>query len=300
MVLKKFYITTICLCALNISFSQDWMDVGTKWYYTQSPWGTIGPPLFRFEILEVISKDTVDGKSMYKIEGYPGCSGVGYVNYLYPDSNKVYHYIQSLNEYVLLYDFDKEAGEGWEMKRIGLNYRDSFYVRVDSISSIQINGQEKKVQHISLISLDEIDDFVYYDWGLEIIEDIGNSLFMFPQYGACDPILGPLRCKMMGNEIYSFVDYPCDAIISNLNEVNEMDLKLYPTIVRDMLYITTNEWQGKEIQIRIYDTNGRLIKTEKRLLESIISIDFSGVQNGLKIIEIITSDKKGMFKMIKM
>ena len=171
------------------AFSQIWFNEGAKWWYSHSNYspGTSYPAVITYEEQEVIN-DTV----FHKIGG----------QYYFKDGDKIY--ARGSDSLRLLYDFSLAPGESY----LYCSFMVDQYIRLDSVSTIEINGKTRKVQHFG----DPQDQGVRYT----AIEGIGFLDFFDPYTNCSDafPMTSGLRCFQDDSlGLYSFVDYDCDSII---------------------------------------------------------------------------------------
>lgn len=194
-------------------FSQvEFAPVGATWYYEQYPlipwWKLV------YYKVESTGIDTIQGRACKRIESRnhighleAGCSYYDAEFYTYEDDGRVY--IFDNGSFSLLYDFRAGVGESWAIKTPTFEWGDSLVVQVDSISFLSVGANTVKVQHVSHPGVEPGGLLV---WGAQIIEGIGNTGFILPQWPTCDPWIYGLRCYADDSLDLHFVSYPCDSI----------------------------------------------------------------------------------------
>jgi hypothetical protein len=192
------------------SYSQNWADNNAVWHYTQINFNTppnqeyirftaAGDTLINGDTLKIILEEIISLNDTLSDEIY-----------MKSDSNRVYYYIPEIEAYKLLYDFNANPGDTIEVYCRQAFNDSTITIYVDSISTIDVNGNILKVQHVSQIHspTDE-----YWLEG-EIIENIGWKGFMFPLHAWADPPYGgPLRCFQDDKiGLFKLTNYDCDYI----------------------------------------------------------------------------------------
>jgi hypothetical protein len=170
----------------NISFAQ-FAPQGAVWHYSLQP---PGPPFWNYPvILEANGTQVINGITCTVITEAPGYNSCApfTVHYIYESGNVVYVYNSYDSLFYKLYDFNLVPGDTFS-----LNYSNwgPTVIRIDSVSTINILGQQRIIQYVS--------DSTYGQMPLDFygpfIEGIGSANFLFPQIGVCDPHAGGLRC----------------------------------------------------------------------------------------------------------
>lgn len=191
----------------------EFAPLGATWYYDYS-WGF--PWILNYAKAQVVEVVTIQGKVCKRIvshdhsggEGW-GCSFYAPELFLHEENGKVYSYHSG--GFYLMYDFNAGPGESWVIHNPPLSLQDSMVVVVDSISFVTVNGHTLKVQHVSNPG---VEPGGLLQWGSTIVENIGNTGFLTPQWGPCDPWVFGLRCFSTDSLDLHFVDYPCDSVKS--------------------------------------------------------------------------------------
>lgn len=209
---KTLFLLLLC-CAAHLNAQSEFAPLGATWYYDYS-WGF--PWILNYAKAEVVEELTIQGKLCKRIvshdhtggEGW-GCSFYAPELLLHEEGGKVYAYHSG--DFYLMYDFNAVAGDSWVIHNPPLSLQDSLVVVVDSVSFIILNGHTLKVQHVSNPG---VEPGGLLEWGSTIVENIGNTGFLTPQYPTCDPWVFGLRCFTTDSLDLHFVDYPCDSVKS--------------------------------------------------------------------------------------
>jgi len=219
-------------------------------------------------------------------------------NYIFEENDKVYFYED--NEFKLLYDFTLEAGD---TAIVNIPQNRTYYdfscnngefplvnsktkVIIDSISFVEIQGQQLKVFHTNVDDNDFDNDC--FNFG-KITERIGSEWGMFGWN--CQQCLvvciGHLRCYSDNLINYKIVSEDCDfGINSSVSNLSNIKLKVYPNPTASNIIIDS------EIEInayKVYDLNGRLLLEKSNRIENVVNT--KSLEFGIYILELF--DKKG-------
>jgi hypothetical protein len=140
---------------------------------------------------------------------------------------------------------------------------------IDSTSTIDINGEIRKLQYITC------GDGIVVEFGNKVIDGIGNMYYMFPTYDG--EYFGPLRCyedSIVGlfmspfhpNHGWNFEE--CDEIITGIDEM-AIDKRLiaYPNPFTASTTIEYELTEPSNVQLTIYNTIGVVVyEVEDRLM----------------------------------
>ena len=154
--------------------------------------------------------------------------------YILENGHKVYWWNKELEEFTLLYDYDAEPGDEWEIK-VGL---ESITVHVDNVDVFVYEGESHKRLYIS----DASDIF-----NGEIIVGFGHMTSFFPEKLMNRDKgfrVNGLRCYWVGDALlYHDGEEDCDAIHSELQNLDEpIDnavFLVYPNPANDILIVET-------------------------------------------------------------
>ncbi|MCG3164513.1 MAG: hypothetical protein POELPBGB_00267 [Bacteroidia bacterium] len=258
--MKRFLLPFIFLLPFLSNAQNDWAPVGAKWNFLEHSFD--GPEIRNRTIIS-IADTVIQGIDCRILSGFSGCSPISVTNlFVYSEGQKVFYFNVDSQAFCLLYDFGLNPGESWTIyfNPQWSGEMDSLVLTVTDTSSIIVNGERLKVQMVDQSSFD------YYMSG-EMIEKIGDTYFLFPQYGACDPPTGPLVCyqdSVLG--LYETGEAPsCDYTNVGINENKFPSLEIFPNPAHDFLYLKNT---SQKLNYKILDYTGRVIlsgKTEKEI-----------------------------------
>jgi hypothetical protein len=175
---------------LTVKAQSNWAPIGATWMYRYVI--SISQDTSTCYI-KSIADTVIHGQVCRKLLNYgSGCSLRPLYGYMYEDSGRVYFYDFQRDIFQLLFNINAGVGEKFSLMPGLPPYNDSLVTMVDSATTININGHllRKLIVHI-------IHHTPYvHGYGGEIIENIGNTLYMYPWiYNGCDEVYsGPLGC----------------------------------------------------------------------------------------------------------
>lgn len=250
--MKRVLLLLTLLSLTTFVSGQTWAPTGAKWTFGVGY--AFGPQV---EYREWISTgDTlVDGHVCKLIKRNGGYVSGDITNELitYEESNKVYWY--NINQFTVLYDFNKNSGDTWTI----MTDTCGLLITVDSTSIDTINGFPLKALYVSS------DDWAFNGKILEHIGHIGqpNPNIIYHCTGAIEDYnyyIG-LRCYE-DNEFGFFslgIAPSCDYIISGIDELkNPFGLLIFPNPATNQLIIKTN--LKREFHFNIYNSLGQIVK----------------------------------------
>ena len=275
------------------NYAQEFAPLGAIWHYTQS---TINPDVTSFKTIESISDTTINGiqcKRMIEVERYLDTTNVIY-HYMYSENDSVFFFAE--NDFHLLYDFGANTGDIIILDYFSTYDGTPLKMIIDSIGTLMVSGQERKIQHITC------GDGLVIEFGHQVIDGIGNTYFMFPTYdGTID---GPLRCYQDGSiELflnpfhgdYGWNHQDCEEIITDIEEiVNNEIISVFPNPTKNSVSIQNIE---KGTAYKIFNISGEV------LINGIISesneISMKGLSKGIYFIKLKNDNVLTIKKIIK-
>ncbi len=264
--------------------AQSWAPVGAIWHYTRN---TEFPPYVQSYIKIISEKDTIiNSVSCRKLIRFKPAMISGTPNvyrdilYMYELNHKVYYYVNSLNRFCLLYDFNANAGDSWVLDEFPAAWGDT--IKVISTGTININGHQKKTMQIT-------NTCAQYGFGGTLIEDIGNTLYMFPTFDM--NFEGPLRCyqdNILG--LYNTEVAPsCEFTTVGIEEYTDKDnIFIYPNPANNTINIIIDN--NSNAIVKIINAKGQLINEIKSVKEH-ETIDVSGLPAGMYIVQLVFDNK---------
>lgn len=253
--MKQILILLITMFSLQ-GFSQEWADIGALWHYTKS---TIDPDLTSYTTFESVSDTIINGmpcKHLIQVDRAYDTTAV-YSHYMYSSNDSVFFFRD--DDFHLLLNFNAVEGDtivlGWYATANG----DPLLMIVDSTSTIDINGESRKIQYV------DCGDGLVVEYADEVIEGIGSTYYMFPvldgqPYGALrcyeDNVIGQFMSPFHPNHGWNFED--CNQIITGITELESANrISVYPNPFTTSTSIEFILDGKSKIQISIYNTFGQ-------------------------------------------
>lgn len=281
--MKKYNFLLIIFFPI-ICLSQNWAENNAVWYYNQIDYG----PPFNHDYLKYYAiGDTVilgDSAKILKQEYLSIYDTSSTQIIMKSENNQVFLYDSTINSYELIYNFNALPGDTISVYCQGASQDTTIQIVVDSISTININGNILGVQYVSQPVYQE-----YYMTGT-IIETIGWTGFMFPIHSWADPPFGgSLRCYEDNNTgLYQLSTFACDYITS-LNLPQTKKTKVFPNPTNGIVIIESEEFNFVEL----IDINGNKIYSGKET-----KIDISNYSDGLYLVKVVSNGGMKIEKII--
>ena len=153
--------------------------------------------------------------------------------YVYERDGKLYWWNKTLEEFTVLYDYEAEVGDSWEIK-VGTRALD---MHVDAVEEIEYEGRTYRMLRVS----DPEDLF-----SGNIVCGIGHLTSFFPEklMGDSDRMrVEGMRCYWNEGElVFKYGDEDCDAIYSDVHGVEESvenQFDVYPNPTNGVLFVET-------------------------------------------------------------
>ena len=210
--------------------------------------------------------------------------------YVYKRDNKVYWWNKTLEEFTMLYDFEAEVGDEWEIK-VGT---ESLIMHVDAVEVVEYEGDFYRMLRVS-----DVDDYFSGD----IVCGIGHLTSFFPERlmdnGDGLRVEG-LRCYWIGDElVFKLGDEDCDAVYSEVHGVEEegpsapsTGLVVYPNPTDGVLFVETRHGTSLPDQTyRITNLMGQTLQTGQITAET-QQIDVSDLPEGMYFITFAGETRK--------
>lgn len=275
-----------CFTSLHAQ-SFDFAPIGAKWYYTELD---DVPPAIIPHVMECTAKEMFHGKLCSKII-VPSIGPLESPVHLYTQNDTVFFYSTVTDQFEMLYDFRAKEGDTWVVGGV-LSYDNvgnplyADTIRVDSVRSISVNGENLKVWYIT--------DGYYYDWGGRIFEKAGNDMLFAPKFGLWELTIWGLRCFETPDQLYHFDSFPCDtsySLISNAyNPEDAYKIAITPNPFYDKITISSDASFNGGI-IRLYDQLGKLM-LEKPLTAGVTTFETQALPAGIYFWKISDVEKR--------
>lgn len=202
------------------------------------------------------------------------------------------------DEFYLLYNFSASVGDTWTTKAYHLlNGEDvEVEIRVDSITTTMINGQNLKTMYYDTGE----SDLSYL--GARVTEVIGGESFMFPfNYAWQDgDIRIGLRCYNDANFGHFMRDgvTQCNELITDLEDVNADDqIRVYPNPSSGQITIELKDNSAVAEFLHVYSSEGKLV--ERIALDRNESTYHLSLSNsGLYFLQVIGNGQSATRKLI--
>lgn len=282
----KTFTLFLIIITFNLS-AQQWAPLGAKWYYSMA---TINPNEHNVKTFESISDTVINSTTCRKI--------IESGNFTNPLSSK-YHYMFSRNDSVffyangafnLLYDFGAQAGDTILLPYFHTMDSVPLKMIIDSVRTININGQSRKIQSI------RCGDGIFIEFGSKIIEGIGSTFFMFPTYDLTYD--GPIRCyedAIIGHYNQPSWTMACDTIFySGIEENAPNAVRIFPNPANNKIFVETPD----ACSVEIMNMQGQIMCSNPEMLSQ-TSIDISEFPAGLYLLKLRFSESTVVAKFIK-
>ncbi len=210
--------------------------------------------------------------------------------YVYERDGKLYWWNKTLEEFTVLYDYEAEVGDSWEIK-VGTRTLD---MHVDAVEEIEYEGRTYRMLRVS----DPEDLF-----SGNIVCGIGHLTSFFPErlMDNRDGILVEgLRCYWIEDElVFKLGDEDCDAIYDELHGIEEdgpstpsTGLVVYPNPTDGTLFVQTLRATSLPDQTyRITNLMGQTVLTGQITAEN-QQIDVSSLPQGMYFITFASETRK--------
>ena len=250
--MKQLLIIGLTLVCLQ-SFGQSSLDSTTTWTYSLS-FGIVEPVS-----LFVNGDTTINGIKWYMLDGDGSCAFINpdSLPYIREEESRWLVYDVNRQSESTLYDFNLVEGESYIVNTFGPDF--PIDVRIDSVGTRLINGNDYKVQYCS----NPIASTEGFFFAFEVIEGIGSTGYLFPQGNICDPHTGPIRCFTNINEFVDFdSERDCDErfVPTNTTNLNDQaNINVYPNplnLGEEIIVASTK----KISEIEIVNQNGILVQ----------------------------------------
>jgi hypothetical protein len=291
--MKQTSLLILLFLGIQLNFAQNFAPVGAIWHYTQS---TINPQLTSYKTIESVSDTTINGiqcRKLKETEHYLSATGTEY-HYMYSKNDSVFFFKD--NNFHLLYDFGANKGDTIVLNYYRTNTGKPLKMIIDSVGTVMVNKQERKIQHISC------GDGISIEFGHHVIQEIGNTSFMFPTLDFS--INGPLRCyqdntsALFLNPYYPYNDWnhqDCEQIITGINDIKtDAEITIYPNPAKTEISILNIE---RNTEYKIRDITGKTIK--QGILTPSDKIDINDFAKGIYLIQLNNNKLKTTKKIIR-
>ena len=206
--------------------------------------------------------------------------------YVYERDGKLYWWNKTLGMFTVLYDYEAEVGDEWEIK-VGT---ESLTMHVDAVETVEYEDKTYRMLHVS-----DADDYFSGD----IVCGIGHLTSFFPERlmdnGDGVRVEG-LRCYWVEDElVFKYGAEDCDAIYDELHGVEEdveNQFNVYPNPTNGVLFVETHGRTAlPTLTYRISNLMGQIVLTGNITAEN-QQIDVSVLPEGMYFITVAGETRK--------
>ena len=257
--------------------------VGTEWYYEiQNENGSITYQHLEYAADTVIDDDLVQIIVRINTLYDKDFSEEKTFEYIYESDNKVFWWNKTLGEFTMLYDFNAQVGDEWEIK-VGTS---SLVMHVDAEGTAEYGGQTYRTLTVS--DPEEL-------FSGTIICGIGHETSFFPERlmtKGGDYRVEGIRCVWQyGQLIFHTTETACDEVYLNFHyDVEEPTVegfRVYPNPTNGIITITG----GQSTEYRITNLMGQTLMTGA-IHEDSQQINVSGLPQGMYFITVEKETQK--------
>lgn len=277
--MNKFY-TTISFTILFI-FSIN--CIGQKLLQEGNRWNVYYPPTFdpnySTSIFSVGNDTILDGESYHKLmlkQNETGSESIFNNTYLREDTTKKVFIKYGDAPESVLYDFGMELGD---------TIANSFYcsMKVVAIDSVQLNNGEARKRY-QFEGIESAYNTTYWIEGIGSILGLDSHFFNFCLFD----VPAQLLCFYQNEELL-YPANPPSCFLTDIDELDEVDFKIYPNPFHDKIIIENANKTFTEVMI--YNTMGQMVKQIK-FKSSKVEISLAEIEQGIYYLAL--ADEKGM------
>jgi hypothetical protein len=287
-------------CNSTIKWSdRNYLKMNSQWYYGKTVYLFLGHPEFStsdYYSLKSTGDTIINGKScnvINHLRGFPACYGYQTPVYMYQSNDTVYFYNKQSKSFSTLYVYGAKAGDSWTVRYP----RGDIQVLVDSISNIEVLGEESRVQYVTykILSMDgNVLTGYQLSYNSKIIQNIGdiNYLFMSNIFSlpVCDEMVDytGLRCYVHPDYgTYKTGTVACD-FVSEVANPDFKSMKVYLSSTGNL--IIDSELQGRFYTFELFDVRGsRLLSVPISTAKS--AVTFENYSKGLYLYRLLDNGK---------
>lgn len=278
--MKYFYLSILSILLFfsehSTAQSAPWGQVGDTWIYEVIAWGEAG-----FRVYEVEKDTAINGYPSKKINSRyvpfygipPSASTMGTATVAAPlffsvSNDSIFWY--SNGSFEFLYAFNAAIGDSWEIPQNADNAcgGNVIYASADTLEVLQ-TGMDTILSGQAVATL-TLENKGYWTLGGKLYAGIGPHRDLVPVADSCNVIDGMvgtpwrLLCFHRAGQTYQFGSSSFGACSILLSDEEAFQVEqagyFFPNPAKNQLYFS-EELQG-DFHVRIYDTLGRLIRSE--------------------------------------
>ena len=258
-------------------------------------------PLYTYNTFTVQGDTVINGITCSRLNRlHYSCNLRFYIEYMYEDSNRVYFWDNASSDFLLLYDFNLNQGDMYEVLKAyeyDIPPYDTIPVYIDSVYFINLGGQMRKVQEVSAQVYQNPPQTQF-----RIIEGIGSDwqMFFWNSETCDDQFDDELRCyedSIIG--FHNFWGNPnCEQVPTSTVKPfsSQAKLKLYPQPASNTIRWEEPNPNGFEYAVTIWNQEGKRVKT-KVTTQNEISVN--ELANGMYFLEVLSPEGRRFGKFIR-
>ena len=306
--MKRIFLISFFIMLSVASFAQNWYPAGATWtfnlqYLTSYP--------AHGYVKYSVGNDTVINDTIAKLINintvtYNGNESAGNSLIVHESNSRIYHWTG--DRFKLMYDFNLNDGDTLKTEILYCEFYDSVTpIIVDSVSSLNINGINLKVQYITYtVYSEEIGNEPITE---RIVERVGSEMdFIYePKCGFSEHFeYTGLRCYNDNEISYKnewwgthYSDVECDSVINvHVQEVTDNKFAVYPNPADDFVIISDDGQYGEAFCAELYNSLGEKLYTTTT--ECSASFNMENYPAGLYVIKVYTKGSDiCTFKVVK-
>lgn len=261
--MRKIVLISFLIMLCTVSFAQNWYPDGATWTFNWQEYTMHGYVKYS------VGNDTVINDTAAKLINIKQVRSIGSESDLEPlivheSNSRVYHWTGE--KFKLMYDFNLNAGDTLKTEVRHADWCDSVSpVIIDSVSSVNINGINLKVQYIT---------YTPYNWEYlvearteRIVERVGSERYFIYspncEFG-CSFANTDLRCYNDDDISYRnewwdthYSDVECDSVINaQIQEVPNNKFTVYPNPTDDFVTISDDGQHDGTFCAELYNSLG--------------------------------------------
>lgn len=306
--MRKIVLISFLIMLCVASFAQNWYPDGATWTFDNQY--LVSYPAHGY-VKYSVGNDTVINDTMAKLininaVAYNGNESVENPLIVHESNSRVYHWTGE--KFKLMYDFNLNAGDTLKNEVRHADWCDSVSpVIIDSVSSVNINGINLKVQYIT---------YTPYNWEYlvearteRIVERVGSERYFIYspncEFG-CSFANTDLRCYndndiSYRNEWWDYFhhDVECDSVINaHVQEIPNIKFTVYPNPTDDFVTISDDGQYGGVFCAEQYNSLGE--KLYVTTAECSATFNMENYPAGLYVIKVYKKESDiYTFKVIK-
>lgn len=248
--------------------TNDWFQTGTTWTYNYQANPPFGAPETHQAVFSITEQTVLNGQPCAKMEATGNdpnplsCNASPAPYYFYESNDSIFYASDYDNTFRLAFDFGAEVGDTWEFEYpVELYDNQTIYnVMVNSISTIQQDGQELKVMDLgyAILSGEDYSSIPYQE--ITVIERVGATLLFFAPFGYWNICENHFNTKLQcyHDATISYIGEGFSSCTVGVNEANgQTHFQITPNPAKDFFTVTSSEISATGLEL--YSITGQLV-----------------------------------------